>query len=257
MKVVFACRNSLSSHYVAGRLARKGLLSAILIESGKIATRKKIDRIFQRSAFWQVPGIVLNFAFLSVYRKLQNRAMRNCGAADELESKFPDGILKFHVDDINDVSCKEFLEQQNPDYLAVMGTALLKAHIISIPSIAVLNIHGGLVPKYRNVHSDFWAYIHDDRDNIGTSILFLDEGIDTGDIVCQASAGVDAQDGLFAAKHKNLLLAGDLIETALTRKDLIDNRRVQDKDLQHFFPTPGNAAFMKLLLITIRRKLGW
>ncbi len=92
---------------------------------------------------------------------------------------------------------------------------------------------------------------------VGRSRHFLDEGIDTGDIVCQASAGVDAQDGLFAAKHKNLLLAGELIETALTRKDLIDNRRVQDKDLQHIFPTPGNAAFMKLLLITIRRKLGW
>jgi len=255
MKVIFACRDSLSGHYVAGRLARKGLLSAILIESGKTARKKKIDRIFQRSAFWQIPGIVLNFAFLSVYQTLQDRALRGFVAANELESKFPDGIQQFHVDDINDGSCKKFLEQQNPDYLVVMGTAVLRAHIINIPSIAVLNIHGGLVPKYRNVHSDFWAYIHDDRDNIGTSILFLDEGIDTGDIVCQASASVDARDGLFAAKAKNLSLAGDLIESALTRKELIGNRRAQDKDFQHFFPTPGNAAFMKLLLITIRRKL--
>ena len=256
MKVVFACRDSLSSHYIAGRLARKGMLSAILVESGKTARKNKLERVFQRSTFWQIPGIVLNLAFLSVYQTLQNRAMRNYLADNELELKIPDGIQKFHVDDINDVSCKEFLEQQNPDCLVVMGTALLKAHIINIPSIAVLNIHGGLVPKYRNVHSDFWAYIHDDRDNIGTSILFLDEGIDTGDIVCQASAGVDAKDGLFAAKHKNLLLAGDLIERALAHKELIDDRCIQDNDLQHFFPTPGNAAFMKLLLITIRRKLG-
>ena len=254
MKVFFACRDSLSSHYIASRLARKDLLSAILVESGKTAGKNKINRIFQRSAFWQIPGIVLNLTLLSVYQTLQYRAMRNYVAANELASKFPDGIQQFHVDDINDASCKEFLEQQNPDYLVVMGTALLKAHIINIPSIAVLNIHGGLVPKYRNVHSDFWAYIHDDHDNIGTSILFLDEGIDTGDIVCQASAGVHAQDGLFAANQKNLLLAGELIETALTRKELIDNRRAQDGDLQQFFPTPGNAAFMKLLSITIRRK---
>ena len=254
MNVVFACRDSLSSHYIAARLARKNLLSAILIESGKTAGKNKINRIFQRSAFLQIPGILLNLVLLSVYQTLQNRAMRNYVAANQLALKFPDGIQRFHVDDINDVSCREFLEQQNPDYLVVMGTALLKAHIIDIPSIAVLNIHGGLVPKYRNVHSDFWAYIHDDCDNIGTSILFLDEGIDTGDIVCQASAGVHAQDGLLAAKQKNLLLAGDLIETALTRKELIDNRRAQDRDLQQFFPMPGNAAFMKLLLITIRRK---
>jgi len=254
MKVVFACRNGLSGYYIAGRLARKNLLSAIIVESGKTARKNKIRRIFQQSAFWQIPGNFLNFAFLFVYQTLQERAMRDFVAAKELEAKFPNGILEFHVDDINELSCKEFLEQQNPDYLVVMGTALLKAHIINIPSIAVLNIHGGLVPKYRNVHSDFWAYIHDDCDNIGTSILFLDEGIDTGDIVCQASAGVHAQDGLLAAKQKNLLLAGDLIETALTRKELIDNRRAQDRDLQQFFPTPGNAAFMKLLSITIRRK---
>lgn len=254
MNVVFACRDSLSSHYIAARLARKDLLSAILVESGKTARRNKINRIFQRSTFRQIPGIVLNLTLLSVYQSLQNRAMRNYVAANELASKFPDGIQQFHVDDINDASCKEFLEQQNPDYLVVMGTALLKAHIINIPSIAVLNIHGGLVPKYRNVHSDFWAYVNDDSDHIGTSILYLDEGIDTGDIVCQASAGVDDQDGLFAAKQKNLLLAGELIETALTRKELIDNRRAQDRDLQQFFPTPGNAAFMKLLSITIHRK---
>jgi methionyl-tRNA formyltransferase len=256
MKIVLACRDGPSSYYVAGRLARKGLLNAVIVESGKTARKNKIDRIFQRSAFWQTPGIVLNFAFLSVYRKLQKRAMRNIVAAEELEMKFPDGIQQFHVDDINEMSCKEFLEQQIPDYLVVMGTALLETRIIDIPSIATLNIHGGLVPKYRNVHSDFWAYLDNDHDNIGTSILYLDKGIDTGDVVCQSSAGVDARDGLFVAKQKNLSLAGDLIESALTQKELIDNRRVQDKELQQFFPTPGNRAFMRLLWKVIRRKLG-
>ncbi len=254
MKVIFACRDGPSSYYVAGRLARKNLLSAIIVESGKTARKNKMGRIFRRGALWQIPGNLLNIAFLFFYQLLQKRAMRDFVAAKGFEQKFPDGIPEIRVDDINEMSCEEFLRQQNPGYLVVMGTALLKAHIINIPSIAVLNIHGGLVPKYRNVHSDFWAYVHDDRDNIGTSILFLDEGIDTGDIVCQASADVHAQDGLFAAKQKNLLLAGELIETALTGKELIDNRRTQDRDLQQFFPTPGNTAFMKLLSITIRRK---
>lgn len=183
--------------------------------------------------------------------------MRDFVAAEELEMKFPDGIQQLRVDDINDASCEDFLERQKPDYLVVMGTALLKKNIIDIPMVATLNIHGGLVPSYRNVHSDFWAYIHDDRENIGTSILYLDEGIDTGEIVCQASAAVDAEDGLLAAKKKNLLLAGELIVTALTREELIDNRQAQDKALQRFFPTPGNGAFMRLLWITIRRKFAW
>ena len=254
MKIVLACRNGPSSYYIAGRLARENLLSAIVIETGKTARRNKLRRTFQRSTIWQIPGKVLNIAFLFVYQAIQERAMRDFVSAEEFATNFPDGIPKTYVDDINDTACKEFLEQQNPDYLVVSGTALLKGYIIDIPSVAALNIHGGLVPKYRNVHSDFWAYVHGDRENIGTSILYLDEGIDTGDVVCQSSAGVEADDGLFAAKKKNLSLAGKLIETALTHSELIHNRTAQDKDLQRFFPTPGNSEFMRLLLITIRRK---
>jgi methionyl-tRNA formyltransferase len=254
MKVVLACRNGPSSYYIAGRLARENLLDAIVVESGKTARRNKLRRIFQQSDIWQVPGKVLNIAFLLVYQAIAERTLRDFVTAGEFATKFPDGILTIHIDDINDTACKEFLEQQEPDYLVVSGTALLKDDIINIPSIAALNIHGGMVPKYRNVHSDLWAYVHNDCEHIGTSILYLDEGIDTGDVVCQSSAGVEARDGLFAAKKKNLSLAGELIVTALTRSELIDNRIAQDKESQCFFPTPGSSEFMRLLLITIRRK---
>jgi hypothetical protein len=257
MNIVLACRDGPSSYYIAGRLAQKNLLSAIIVERGKTARRNKMRRMFRRSAFWQIPGNVLNIAFLSIYQAIQERAIRKLVASGGLEARFPDGIQLVRVEDINDTNCKDFLEDRKPDYLVVMGTALLKDFVIDIPSIAALNIHGGLVPKYRNVHCDFWAYIDDDCDNIGTSILYLDEGIDSGDIVCQASAGVQIQDGLLEAKRKNLSLAADLIETALTRRELIDNRRAQDKALQQFFPTPGNAAFMRLLAISIRRMFGW
>ena len=69
-------------------------------------------------------------------------------------------------------------------------------------------------------------------------------------------AGVDSNDGLFAVKKKNLVLAGDLIQRALTEKGLISKRRPQDRKLQEFFPTSGIRAFTKLLYVTVRRMSG-
>ena len=255
MKVILACRDGPPGHYIAGRLAEQNLLYALIVESGRTARRNKMQRLLRGGAIWQLPGKLLNVTLLMGYQARHNRALRKF-VAHRFGEGFPEGIQRLEVDDINDKASKEFLQQSNPDYLVILGTGLLRPEIIGIARQATLNIHGGLVPRYRNVHSDLWAFINDDRRNIGTSILLLDEGIDTGDIVCQAPAGVDDDDTLVSARKKNLTMAGDLIEQALTDQSLMDNRRPQDTALQEFYPTPGNREFLKLLSIPLRRAFG-
>lgn len=255
MKVVLACRDGPPGHYIAGRLAEQNLLHALIVESGRSARRNKMQRLFSDCAIWQLPARLLDVTLLIGYQAMHNRALRKF-VAQRFGEDFPEGIEKLEVDDINDQASKEFLQQFNPDNLVILGTGLLKSDIIEIAREATLNIHGGLVPGYRNVHSDLWAYINDDRRNIGTSILLLDEGIDTGDIVCQSPAGVVDDDTLLTARKKNLTTAGNLITQALTDPGLLENRRSQDTALQDFYPTPGTREFLKLLSIWLRRAFG-
>jgi len=140
------------------------------------------------------------------------------------------------------------LKQLKPDVIVVSGTSLLSSKVVSIPSRFTLNIHGGILPCYRNVHSDFWAYYHKDYANIGSSIVYVDQGIDTGDVALQRSVKIDARDTLFSTKAKNLQLAGDLIVEALRNleNDTLD-RVKQPKTKGSYYKTPRLIDWLRLV----------
>ena len=53
-----------------------------------------------------------------------------------------------------------------------------------------LNIHGGIVPNYRNVHGQFWSYYNKDYSNMGSSILHLTKGIDNGNVALMSNLDI-------------------------------------------------------------------
>ena len=44
----------------------------------------------------------------------------------------------------------------------------------------LINVHRGIINKYRGLDSDLWAIYHKDLDNIGVTIHKVDENLDTG-----------------------------------------------------------------------------
>jgi methionyl-tRNA formyltransferase len=82
----------------------------------------------------------------------------------------------------NDESVTELLAQTQPDLTIVMGTSILRGSTLQAAGTAV-NIHGGYLPYYRGNHCFFFALYEGAFDRIGSTIHFLDTGIDTGDII--------------------------------------------------------------------------
>ena len=48
-------------------------------------------------------------------------------------------------------------------------------------------MHAGITPAYRGVHGGYWALAEGRTDLVGTTIHLVDEGIDTGGVIEQAS----------------------------------------------------------------------
>ncbi len=63
-----------------------------------------------------------------------------------------------------------------------MGTSIIQSEILKNAGI-VLNIHGGYLPDYRGSHCIFFALYQGNFDKIGSTIHFINSGIDTGDII--------------------------------------------------------------------------
>jgi methionyl-tRNA formyltransferase len=78
------------------------------------------------------------------------------------------------------------LQSFSPDLFVLAGyNQILHLPLIRMPSLGVLNLHGGKLPEYRGVAPINWQIIKGEKIG-GCCVIFVDEGIDTGDIVEQA-----------------------------------------------------------------------
>jgi hypothetical protein len=68
-----------------------------------------------------------------------------------------------------------------PDLAVNAGAGLLRRSILQVPRLGTLGMHMGLLPAYRGMNVAEWAAL--DRDAVGCSVFWIDEGVDTGDIV--------------------------------------------------------------------------
>ena len=247
MKVFLACRAGSGSAFIAHSLQNQVRLDGLVIESGKDARARKIERLKRDTPIWRAPLVLADLLALAVYARLQGAYLNKFVTQALGTTSFPHLSPTLHVDDINEPACQALLQEHAPDILLVSGTALLTEEILSIANRYVLNIHGGIVPAYRNVQSELWAYINGDIENIGTSIIHLDAGIDTGDVAIQATVQAVGNESLFELKTRNLALAAALICDLLKNTDEDIPRVPQSENRAGFFPTPGTMQFLSLI----------
>ncbi len=75
------------------------------------------------------------------------------------------------------------LEALAPDLIVLGQTGIVRDDILRIPKIGVLNAHPGLLPYYRGIDCAAWAILDDRFDRVGSTVHWVDRGIDTGNIL--------------------------------------------------------------------------
>lgn len=80
-----------------------------------------------------------------------------------------------------------FLKARAPDLICVASMSqLLGPEALRVPRWGALNLHPSLLPKYRGPVPWFWHY-HQMEKEMGVTVHRIDEGVDTGNILRQAS----------------------------------------------------------------------
>ena len=97
-----------------------------------------------------------------------------------------------------------------PDILWVLGwSEIVKAELLSVPTIGTVGAHPSLLPRMRGRAVIPWTILSGVA-NTGMSLFWLDEGLDTGDIICQVQVpvaeGEDARS--LYTKQTNALQSG-------------------------------------------------
>lgn len=109
---------------------------------------------------------------------------------------------------------EEFYKEMSdlaPDVIVVAAYGkILPKQILELPCYGCINIHASLLPEYRGAAPIQWAVI-DGKKETGITIMQMDEGIDTGDILKVLRVPLDDKETGGSLFDKLSLLGGPLL----------------------------------------------
>lgn len=95
----------------------------------------------------------------------------------------------FLSDNLNDKLTTDFIASCKPDIIFAMCiNDYFGSNLLNIPKLGVFLWHEGITPEYRGLYSPFWAIHNLDFNNIGYTLLRMNQKIDGGEIFVQGKA---------------------------------------------------------------------
>jgi methionyl-tRNA formyltransferase len=131
----------------------------------------------------------------------------------------------------------EKLRRIQPDLLIVVAYGhILSEKILQIPKIGAINVHASLLPKYRGPAPIQWAIISGETQT-GVTTLFMDAGMDTGDMLISRPEPILPADTAATLYDRLAVLGADtLLQTLQQLADQTLQPTRQDHDSATYAP---------------------
>lgn len=172
MKIILWIGNEPNQKALANKLHDIFTITAVVTETRQSKTRKTILFIFEK---------IIEKLFLNSISKAW------WGMLNFYQIKFPNypNVPILDVENINSDKAFEFTANYQPDLILVSGTRLIKQKMLNLnPKIGILNLHTGLSPYVKGgPNCTNWCIAEKKFHLIGNTIMWIDKGIDTGNIL--------------------------------------------------------------------------
>ena len=164
-------------------------------------------------------------------KEIQMTPVKECAVAH--------GIPVFQPVRVKDAEAVDTLRGYDADVFVVAAFGqILSEEILTMPKYGCVNIHASLLPKYRGSAPIQWAIINGESVS-GVTIMQMDCGIDTGDMLMKAEVTIEPRE-TGDSLHDKLAEAGaKLIVEALPKIESGDVTPVKQND--------GEACYAKML----------
>ncbi len=114
----------------------------------------------------------------------------------------------------NDPEFIEYLANINPDLIIVVAFGqILPKEILDIPALGCINVHGSLLPKYRGAAPIQWSVIDGEKET-GVTIMYMDEGLDTGDMLYKKIMPIEESDTAGSIFDKMKIIGAQALKEA-------------------------------------------
>lgn len=126
-------------------------------------------------------------------------------------------LTVFQPRKVRDEEFVQSLKKLEPDVIVVVAFGqIITKEILETPRFGCINVHASLLPKYRGAAPIQWAVIDGERES-GVTIMKMDEGLDTGDMIAKTVVPLAADEtGGSLFEKLSTAGAGLLVETLET-----------------------------------------
>ena len=118
----------------------------------------------------------------------------------------------------NNINSKEFaaflVSSRCDIFVSMSFNQIFKDNIINIPNGKTINCHAGKLPYYRGRNVLNWVLINDEKD-FGVTVHFVDDGIDTGDIILQRIFPITDNDNLSTLLDRSYSYCAEILIDAI------------------------------------------
>lgn len=148
-------------------------------------------------------------------QKLAASAVKQVALANDIVVEQPATFKKSIAEGM---AARQTLRSYQPDVMIVAAYGLiLPIGVLTMPTYGCLNIHASLLPRWRGAAPIHRALLAGDSET-GITIMQMDKGLDTGDMLYKVSAAIEADDTAASLHDKMAALGAAAITTVL--KDL-------------------------------------
>ncbi|HET7361631.1 MAG TPA: methionyl-tRNA formyltransferase [Salinimicrobium sp.] len=148
-------------------------------------------------------------------RKLQESAVKKYSLEQGLQVMQPTNLK-------DEAFIKE-LQLLNPNLQVVVAFRMLPKVVWDFPQFGTFNLHASLLPQYRGAAPINWA-IMNGEELTGVSTFFLDEKIDTGEMILQKSVKIEPNENAESLHNKLMEIGADLVLDTL---NLIQSEKIK------------------------------
>ncbi len=119
------------------------------------------------------------------------------------------------LENVNSESSCDLISQYGCDILVSMSfNQIFRKEIIDLTHLGIINCHAGKLPFYRGRNVLNWVLINDEKE-FGITVHFVDEGIDTGDIILQETFPISDNDNYKSLLEKSFSECANLLYKSL------------------------------------------
>lgn len=149
------------------------------------------------------------------------------------------GIPVLQPDKIKTQEFKEQVEALKPDLIVTCAYGkILPDYILNIPPKGCINVHGSLLPRYRGAAPIQWAIIKGEK-TTGVTTMFMDVGLDTGDMLLKEEMDIGECDTAGELHDKLSILGSRVLKETL--------RRLMEGSLKRIPQPHGEATYASIL----------